>query len=205
MLEYKDRFNESSPFFSEVALKTGLDTVFTEDALYNSINPLTGGNLILNGAGAKNGKAVWQYFARHIPEIETPNEEKYEISGKTPSVNKLNIYKMVFNGSSFGVVVDQKSYIATPSPIISLNSDELTISEFGVINAENYSIKINTTNDKPSATEIYNGNGTDLTTDFEFVYSGLTIGVTYYLFIDATGNAFLDSLTNSKTIIKIQI
>ena len=187
-----------------VILKTGNTVVFTEDALYNSgnlyggNNPyLTSGDIIIDGAGALEGATIEQYFDRFVPNITVSNSEKYLISGQTPSNDKLNIYRIWYNGDTYNTLIYTKNYISTPSMTIDFGSTENFITGWQVANATNYIISFNTVDDESTATEIYNGNGTDLSENFVYKHISLTNGQIYYYYIVASGNGYLDSVTGT--------
>lgn len=197
----KDDVRELVGGGGSVELKTGSTMVFTENAFYNSSTYLTSGNITINGADAVEGATVWQHCAKYEPSIEVANDEEYRFIGGTASPTKLNIYKITYVDGRFDVGIDNISYLATSNPTYTVESETITISNFRVINAQNYVIRANTVDNKSTSTIIYQGDGTDLTEDYEYVYSGLTNGQEYFLWIDASGNGFedADTATTSQT------
>ncbi len=178
-----------------IVQKTGLNMVFTEDAFYNESVYLTSGDIIIDGTGAVVGAATWQHCDRYVPNILTAGSEKYRISGKVPSSEKVNIYKTVFNGSKYDVIIDAKSYIGTPTPTLTPSDGQVTLTGWGSLNATLFTIKFNTVDDEGTATQIYSGTGIDLTPDFEFIHTGLTNGVQIFYYLNAFGNGYEDSAT----------
>lgn len=173
---------------SSPVLKTGTNIEHTEDAYYNRDAPLTTGSITLNNANAVLGVGVINHVDRYVPQIISPNIP-YVIEGDFDNT-KLHEVLSIYKGDRFVVRVSQFSYLATPFITVTPSSGQLQIA-FGVLNATNYTVLVNTVNDKDTATAVPNYNGTDTS----YTYTGLTNGQEYFFFVTASANGqgFLDS------------
>lgn len=169
-----------------ITSKTGTNIVFTEDSLYNEINPLPSGDLILDLTGAVKGVMSIVYCDRYIPQI---TGENYLISG---IINELTLNELWFfwNGTFIDLMVINKEYLTRPENATTSASDtQVTLENFAVVNAESYEILFSTTDDINTANPVPGYNGTDLI----YNHTGLTNGTVYYYWLRAKGNGYLDS------------
>lgn len=175
-----------------IAQKTGNTMVFTEDAFYNESAYLTSGNITIDGTDAVVGATVWQHCDSYVPTIAVAGSEVYRISGATPSTDKVNIYKITYNGQFYDVVVDVKTYLTTPTVSITASDAQNALS-FAVANATSYTIKFNTVDNEGTASSVPGYDGTSTT----YNHTGLVNGTTYYYYVNAFGNGYEDSLTGT--------
>ena len=176
-----------------VLSKTGTNIVFTENAYYNEITPLTTGTLTLDLTGAVKGINTFVHCDRYVPSIT--GDFIYKTTNRI-DVNSYNILRFEYDGTNVYLTVYNSVYLLTPSATIESGNTQLTISEYFVENALSYEILFNEVeNNYVDETALFadqgnqtNGKIQEVTSTFKYYeYLGTTNGdLTDYLEIGET-------------------